>query len=453
MKVLVLWPPHVPSYFNAGHHISTFLTAGHLRTLDAVDSVRAIDAGALNYTWKELGDLLFQERFDVIAVINDFDNVDDLPRLLKYVRTLSPGTKVVTAGRLSAQSPLSFREFDLDAVVVGGGDPEAGVAAYVRHLAEPSGPPPAGVALRGQDPAQAPAGLFLRPDAWVLPDVTEIPYEAYERLYQRDQNKFCGIPQRRELVVPAARGCPVNCSFCEVPTFQGLKDRRLTVERTLGYIEESFARHPFEYVAFYAPTFTLDRKWTAHLCRELIARGSKYPWKCATTIAHLGDELLDLMARSGCVRVSVGVETLDPAGHDALPRLKRLEQERYERLAASCARLGVELNCFVIVGLPGTTVAGTAHTAHTIRAAQGRVRPTVYSSMDRLRAAASPEEAAAFNRQLLHPDDVPDAETAQSLYGLVYGREDWVTPVTERVPQRGTDAVPERSTESLERAR
>ncbi|MEV0323078.1 B12-binding domain-containing radical SAM protein [Streptomyces sp. NPDC050658] len=434
MKVLVIWPPHVPSYFNAGHHISTFLTANYLRALPEVDQVRAVDAGALNYTWKEIGDLLYQERADVVAVINDFDNVDDLPRLVKYVRTLSPGTKVVTAGRLSAQAARSFEAYDLDAVVVGG-DPEAGVAAYVRHLVDPQGPLP-GVALRGQDPAGVPAGTFLPADAWVLPDVEEIPYEAYERMYQRDQNKFCGIPQRRELVVPASRGCPVGCSFCEVPTFQGLRDRRLSVERTINYIQDCFARHPFEYVAFYAPTFTLDRKWTERLSRELIDLGSPYPWKCATTIAHLGEPLLELMAASGCVRVSVGVETLDPAGHAALPRLKRLEQDRYERLADACARLGVELNCFVIVGLPGTTPEGIAHTSRTIRAGQGRVRPTVYSSMDRLRSAVTPDDAADFNRQLLHPDDVADADTAHDLYGFVYGREDWVTPVTERIPRR-----------------
>ncbi|WP_420038199.1 B12-binding domain-containing radical SAM protein (plasmid) [Streptomyces sp. cg28] len=435
MKVLVLWPPHVPSYFNAGHHISTFLTANYLRTLPEVDEVRAVDAGALNYTWKEIGDLLYQERADVLAVMNDFDNVDDLPRLLTYVRTLSPDTKVVTAGRLSSQAPRSFDGYDLDAVVVGG-DPEAGVAAYVRHVAGTGQAPLPGVVLRGQDVRDAAPGTFLPASEWVLPAVEEIPYQAYERMYQRDQNKFCGIPQRRELVVPASRGCPVNCSFCEVPTFQGLRDRRLTVERTIDYIRDSFAAHPFEYVAFYAPTFTLDRKWTERLCRELIALGSPYPWKCATTVAHLSEPLLEAMAASGCVRVSVGVETLDPSGHPALPRLKRMEQQRYEELAAACTRLGVELNCFVIMGLPGTTPEGAENTVRAIREASGRVRPTVYSSMDRLRAATCPAEASAFNRQLLHPDEAPDRETAHRLYGLVYGREDWVTPVTERVPQR-----------------
>ncbi|MFI7340989.1 B12-binding domain-containing radical SAM protein [Streptomyces sp. NPDC050085] len=430
-----MWPPHVPSYFNAGHHISTFLTAGHLRTLPEVDQVRAVDAGALNHTWKEIGDLLYQEQADVLAVINDFDNVDDLPRLLNYVRTLSPGTRVVTAGRLSTQAPRSFDAYDLDAIVVSG-DPEAGVAAYVRHLAGTREAPLPGVVLRGQDPHEVPAGVFLPASEWVLPDVEEIPYDAYERMYQRDQNKFCGIPQRRELVVPASRGCPVNCSFCEVPTFQGLRDRRLTVERTVAYIRDSFAAHPFEYVAFYAPTFTLDRKWTEQLCRELIELGSPYPWKCATTMAHLSEPLLEAMAASGCVRVSVGVETLDPAGHASLPRLKRMEQERYDRFAAACSRLGIELNCFVIVGLPGTTAEGTEDTVRTIREAAGRVRPTVYSSMDRLRAATSPAAASAFNRQLLHPDEAPDQQAAHRLYGLVYGREDWVTPVADRIPQR-----------------
>lgn len=437
----MIWPPHVPSYFNAGHHLGVFLTATYLRARSPEERVVAVDAGALNYSWKEIGDLLYDGAFDVVAVVNDFDNIDDLPRLIRYVRRLCPGARIVTGGRLSTVAPAPFREFDVDAIVTGG-DLEPGVHGYLGWLRaqDPEAVPPPGVAVRTESGwREGGPGIRLDPEDWVLPDVSEIPYAAYERMYLRDQNKFCGIPQRRELVVPVARGCPIGCSFCDVPTAQGRPDRRLSVDRTIRYITECFATHDFEYVSFYAPTFTLHRRWTEALCDGLTALGSRYPWKCATAASYLSEELLDGMAASGCVRVSIGVETLDTRGLAALPRRKQNDLARYHELARACERLGIELNCFVVVGLPGTSVAGNERTVQAIRELGARVRPTSYASLERLREAATVEDLRDYNRQLISGADAPagdDPDRWHDLHGLVFGREDHVTEVMAKIAAR-----------------
>lgn len=431
--ILVIWPPHVPSYFNAGHHLPLFLVSGYLRAHRPDRPVRAIDAGALNLTWKELGDTLFQTQFGVVAIMNEFDALEGFGRLVTYVRALVPDAKIVTFGRLSNHLPGFFERYDIDAIVHTG-DYEAGVAGYLDWLEGGSRPP--GVVLRTAAGWAAPAerGRFLDPEDWVLPDVLEIPYGAYEAMYRRDENKFCGIPQRRELVVPAARGCPIGCHFCEVPGLNGLVERRLPTDRVLAYIEESFTRQPFEYVAFYAPTFTLDRAWTMRLCETLEALGSPYPWKCATTMHHLDQELLGLMGRSGCIRVSVGLETLEEQSHPTLPRIKRVHEDRLGRLAGWCRDAGVELNCFVIAGLPGTTPAGVHRTVAAVRAHGARVRPTMYNPLHEMRPDMSEAEISRFNRQLLAAD--VDPKEAAQLYDAVFGVERKPTTVMERIPVR-----------------
>jgi anaerobic magnesium-protoporphyrin IX monomethyl ester cyclase len=435
MKILSLWPPQVPSYFNAGHHLPVFLNAAYLR--EQGHEVTAIDAGALNMDWKRFADTIYQGRFDLVAIVNDFDNTDDFERTVRYVRRLSPSTAVVTAGRLSVQAPAVFTSTDVDGFVTSG-DPEAGIAAFaswIRSGSDPADLPPGLTVRHGEQWVRSPQpGPLLPAVEWCLPDISEIPYAAYGRMYQRDESKFCGIPDRRELVVPAARGCPVGCSYCDVPGVQGIKDRRLTVERTVAYIEESFARAPFEYVAFYAPTFTLDRRWVQALCAALRAAGSPYPWKCATTISHLPLDLLEDMAVAGCIRVSVGLETLEPDGQGLLPRQKHIGVERFRELAAACTRLGVELNCFAIAGLPGTTPAGVGRTVAEIRSVGGRTRPTMYANIEELRRSTTLEEAAAYNRHLLHPVDSGEHEPA--LHALVFGADKHVTEVMKVIPQR-----------------
>jgi anaerobic magnesium-protoporphyrin IX monomethyl ester cyclase len=356
---------------------------------------------------------------------------------VRYIRSLTTGVRVITSGRLSAQAQLAFEASDVDAIVVSG-DTEAGIATYLRWLEDGEREDwlPKGVTVRATDRWRRPTvpGDFLPASQWKLPDVAEIPYAAYMSMYQRDESKFCGIPHRHELVVPAARGCPIGCSFCDVPVVQGLRDRRLSVDRVVAYIENSFAAHPFEYVAFYAPTFTLDRRWTYDLCEALTARGSRYPWKCATAISHLPLELLDAMAESGCIRVSVGLETLDPLGQEMLPRQKQIELARFHALAARCNELGVELNCFTIAGLPGTTPEGVRRTVEEIRTVAGRVRPTMYGNIDRLQTATTLQDAALFNRQLIHPED--SAGDDLQLYDIVFGHEARPTLIMNAIPRR-----------------
>jgi anaerobic magnesium-protoporphyrin IX monomethyl ester cyclase len=168
-------------------------------------------------------------------------------------------------------------------------------------------------------------GVFLSPEAWKLPDVTEIPYDAYDKLYRDDLNKFCGIPDRRELVVPVARGCPIGCSFCEIPAQQGLHERRLPVQLVIDYIGQASIFRRFDYVSFYAPTFTLRRDWVERLCSQLSSLHRRLRWKCVTTLWHLDEDLIRHMAESGCIRISVGLETLSPRAEAKLPKVKHMQ--------------------------------------------------------------------------------------------------------------------------------
>ena len=438
MRALVIWPPHVPSYVNAGHHTPLFMTAGYLRRQNGVEHVDVVEAGLLNMNWKAVGDLLFQGRYDLIAIMNDIDAVDGLGRFLSYARALSPRSKLITFGRLSSMVPGFFGGFDLDAVV-SGGDPEPGVAAYVAALSEggPDGGLP-GVAVRVAGEWYQPSGpgRMLPAAEWVLPDVGEIPYEAYDRLYAQDAHKFCGIPFRRELVVPTARGCPIGCDYCDVHQIGGLKERRLDVDTALSYVDFSAASSPFEYVAFYAPTFTLNRQWVLRLCDAIGAREAPLRWKCSTTVHHLDEELVHRMGRAGCVRISVGLETLQPAGHGALPRPKRVHEDRFREVGAWCAAAGVELNAFVIVGLPGTTAEGVAWTRSVVRDVGARFRPTVYTPFEQLVPTMTVAEVAAYNRQLLPPGACPPGEDPTELYGFVFGPDDRLTQVYQQIPER-----------------
>ena len=434
MKILILWPPQVPSYFNAGHHLTVFTTAAYLRSLVSGVEVRAVDAGALNATWKDIGDLLIQQ-YDVLAVANDFDGIDTLSRLIYYARSLSPEMKIVTFGRLSNRIPEFFTRFDLDAVVAQG-DPEVGVAVFVEECQRGKLGALPGVYVRshnGNWQRPSPGGKIIPAEKLPLPDVREIPYDAYDRMYRNDLNKFCGIPERRELVVPVSRGCPIQCEFCDVPIREGIGERRISVPRMLTYVEQCMRATSFDYVAMYAPTFTLRKPWVYELCRALTDGDLKFKWKCTTTLSHLDEELIQAMAAAGCVRISVGLETLESLAQELLPKHKQMETEAFERVARWCEAAQVELNCFVILGLPGTTLEGARHTAERVEAVGGRLRPTIYTDYHKMQPDMDEEEIASFNRHLFRKGEEPPH--AVDLYRIYFNSSGRVTQVMEKIPK------------------
>ena len=437
MNVLVCWPPHIPSYFNAGHHLPVFSISAYLRQLGYC--VDAWDIGVLNCTWKEFGSRIYQGNYELVILVNDYDVVEGLRRAADYVRGLSLKATIMTVGRLSYQNPVFFHQFDLDAIAESG-DYEAAATEVIRWIeaGKPESFDAAGVALRSTNNWKRPsrAGFQLDPEEWVFPGVREIPYPHYEQLYRDDQNKFCGIPQRRELVVPVARGCPVGCEYCDVPTMQGLRERRVRVERVMKYIQESVAVVPFEYIAFYAPTFTLNRKWVLELCRSMVENDIHLPWKCATTTHHLDEELVEQMAVAGCVRISVGIETLEnDAAAIALPRAKQSPAASLDNVAEWCRHYGIELNCFVIVGLPGTTLEGTRATMQRIAEVGARARPTLYTPYGQMNEAMTEREVSAFNRHLFVKSASTSNDESLEFLDFIFGDDGYVTPTTEKIPK------------------
>ena len=428
MKILCLIPPYIPSYFNAGHHLPVFQVGAFLRKNLPDDQITCVDAAALNTTWKEICNLLC-EHFDLVALMNDFDAVDTFERFLLYKKKFSPETKVITFGRLSKQIPKFFLRFPIDAVHYHG-DFEVGLLNYVRYLKDI--PHDLSGILTGKDDIVS-EGKFLPVEEWVLPDVQDIPYDAYSFMYKNDFNKFCGIPERQELVIPVARGCPFNCFYCDVPAMQGIKERRLSIPVVINYIQDAFQKLPFEYVSFYAPTFTLKQNWVIELCKTLLTLPRIYSWKCVTVLKCLNEELIRLMGRSGCVRISLGIETFTKSAALNLPKCKQNTEMFFKKTAKIFRDNNIEMNCFIILGLPDDRPEDIEYTIQVCQEVGARVRQTIYTPYHQMTEKMTPQQIIEFNRQFF-VDDLHHPKLEQRYYELFYkNKKDRVTQVMKNI--------------------
>ncbi len=163
-----------------------------------------------------------------------------------------------------------------------------------------------------------------------LADIPNLCYRDGDTIHQNPWRPFLGdldslpIPDytlihgwkarnRRGVVsIATSRGCPFNCSFCSVIMMFGRKHRVTSIDRVIAEIRQNGlqARHIF----FCDDNFTADRQRTKELCERIIAEGLKIEWSAQVRVESAKDpELLELMARSGCFVVFVGLESINPA--------------------------------------------------------------------------------------------------------------------------------------------
>jgi anaerobic magnesium-protoporphyrin IX monomethyl ester cyclase len=149
------------------------------------------------------------------------------------------------------------------------------------------------------------------------------------------------------------RGCPFGCTYC-VRTY----GRRLisrSAESILSEIERLRSDHGIRNVRFMDDTFTLNRERLLRICQGLLDRDLRVAWTCLTRVDVLDRELLDLMRRSGCRRMYIGIESGSQRVLDYYK--KNLTIVTIRRQMAVVKKSGLECSAFFIVGAPIETDA------------------------------------------------------------------------------------------------
>jgi radical SAM superfamily enzyme YgiQ (UPF0313 family) len=151
--------------------------------------------------------------------------------------------------------------------------------------------------------------------------LTDLEHGRAKRVYRGEARPLEGLPTPRydlledRFVVPrvlqATRGCPFTCSFCSVPDLNPGFRTRPVADVVRDVAESHFPLYWQEKVAwFWDDNLLVKRRWAKELLREM-ATLDRW-WLTQASIDIVQDrELLDLMERSGCIGIFLGIESLD----------------------------------------------------------------------------------------------------------------------------------------------
>jgi radical SAM superfamily enzyme YgiQ (UPF0313 family) len=223
--------------------------------------------------------------------------------------------------------------------------------------------------------------------SWLAPDVDKLPL--VDRRYFAE-DPFRADDGRLEASMVGSRGCYYDCSFCgaAISANKDILVRTRTPENVLMEMDDLQARYGVTAVRFVDDLFLAKRKFM-DACLGLFAEervGERFVWDATgriNVLHHAPDQLLDLMARSGCREVALGIESGDAA---MLKRIdKRITPEMTVEVVRRLTARGMNVKGYFILGFPTETVAQMQATERHIHdlwatadSSGGRFRASVF---------------------------------------------------------------------------
>lgn len=157
-----------------------------------------------------------------------------------------------------------------------------------------------------------------------------------------------------QAVFEATRSCTHNCEFCVAPSAWGRKQFQHPVEWVVNDIRQFIARTGKRKLIFVDLNLVSDIGYAKALFTALIPLRVQWFGLSTVLIAH-NHELMELMARSGCKGLLLGLETVsDGSLKDAGKKFN--DSVDYKTLIGDLHRLGISVQGCFVFGLDHDTV-------------------------------------------------------------------------------------------------
>ena len=184
---------------------------------------------------------------------------------------------------------------------------------------------------------------YRNPEARICQNLDELPFPDFS-LIRQEQGAVQRLGQVRPLMT--SRGCPYDCSFCSVTQMFGRKYRFRSKENVL---RELRTVDPRQVVFFYDDHFVGSKSRTKELLSMMAAEKITPRWTAQVRADIIRDrELMELMRRTNCFYVYVGIESVNP---DSLAAYnKKLSVEEIVESVAVFHEHGIRVHGMFVLG-------------------------------------------------------------------------------------------------------
>lgn len=282
--------------------------------------------------------------------------------MVEFIREKNPDVKIIVGGPLIANHSRNYVGEELESALA-----DMGADIYV---------------VEGQGELTLSQIVACLKDKGDLGKVPNIFYRDGKRLHRtaplpesNDMNENIidwqllanGDQLGSTLQTRTARSCAFSCAFCNYPTRAGKLtltgieqiERELDSMHALGYVNN---------VVFIDDTFNVPLPRFKDICRLMIEKDYGFKWFSYFRCSNSDEEAIELMAKSGCKGVFLGIESGSPT--ILVNMNKRATIEKYLTGVELLHQHGILTFGSFITGFPGENQQTVAETDDFIRASK-----------------------------------------------------------------------------------
>lgn len=201
------------------------------------------------------------------------------------------------------------------------------------------------------------------------------------------------IGKKNYLSLQASRGCPQNCSFCNVHRVFGRRTEYRPVSSVLEEMRWNYRYRGIRLFNFEDDNLAFDRNWLVEFLEAVAAdpglEGSELTFMNGLGYDNLDEELLELMKRAGVRKLDLSWVSGNPAVRQQHHRPQKKDEAEFFDLVREARRMGFFVTVYLILGLPGQTREEIVATTEELLEAGVLVGPSVLPDAGE-RAAAEP---------------------------------------------------------------
>ena len=370
LKVLLIYPPFSLASYERPI-VTPPLGLAYIGAVleEAGHKVEILDTIALNWKtpikikgrihlgqkWEDINDEIKRSKPDAVGISCPFScqsrNAHKVAELVKAYDTDVP---VIMGGAHPSTLPKSvLRDQNVDYVVIGEG--ELTMLNLLKTLLKgASFNEIDGFAYREE------GKTVINPKKKFIEDLDSLPFPARHLLPMKeyfDAKASHGPELMRSPFTSmiTSRGCPFNCVFCSIHTVWGRKWRPRSPDNVLLEIEHLIDVYRIREIHFEDDNLTLNKKRMEKICDLILDRGLDIKWFTPNGVAiwTLDKNLLEKMKKSGCYKLSFGIETGCP---QTLKFIKKPINLTHARQVIRWANdIGIWTHGFFVIGFPYET--------------------------------------------------------------------------------------------------
>ena len=188
--------------------------------------------------------------------------------------------------------------------------------------------------------------------AELIDDLDTIPFPARHLLKMDKYNigTLQGIKNFTSIMF--SRGCPFKCIFCSTKVF-GSRVRKRSARSLVDELKFVVSEFNIRHFYFADDNLTLDRRYTLEMCDLIEQENLSITFDGSTRANLVDEELISRLAKCGLIRISFGLETVDPEIRRIIK--KEVPLESYKVANKLVNKYGIECLNSVMIGLPGET--------------------------------------------------------------------------------------------------